>query len=227
MQLPKSVQKMVEKLKTAFFDLLIPEEAAVKKLLDLPAGEMRRLLADSPVLVKDLIVLFDYQNRQVRLLVKSVKYKNHPALRRRLAMYLHEELIDWSAEINLFCGQTPLLLPMPMGKKEKKKRGFNQCEELVREIAKMENGAAKNFEVGFNILQKVRETARQTKMSRAERAENIKNSMAVQTSDIGKIQNRVCIVLDDVYTTGATFGEARRALLSFGARRVFGLFLAH
>lgn len=227
MELLKLIKKLMEKLKTAFFDLLIPEDQRIKRLLDLPIDQMRHLLTHSPVLMQNAIVLFDYQNRNARLLVKSVKYKNHPALRKRLAVYLYEELIDWSAEINLFSGQLPLLLPMPMSKKEREKRGFNQCEELIKEIAKMENPHVKNFEIDFNILQKVRETERQTKMSREARAQNVKNSMAVAENQIAKIKNRTCIVLDDVYTTGATFGEARRALLASGARSALGLFIAH
>jgi predicted amidophosphoribosyltransferase len=42
-----------------------------------------------------------------------------------------------------------------------------------------------------------------------------------------EVAGRLCVFLDDVYTTGATFKEAKRALASAGARQVFCLALAH
>lgn len=214
-------QKIVEFVQ----NLLVPEDIKIQKLLALPAGMMQDLLPKSAVYSKDIFVLFDYQNKIVRLLVKSIKYKNNINLRKRVAGYLYEELLDISSEIALFEGAPPLLLPMPMSKKEKRSRGFNQCEELAREIKKI---GGENVEVSYNILKKVRETERQTKLGKEERIKNVEGSMAVlPMSDVGKLKNRVCVVLDDVYTTGASLAEARRALLAAGAKRVIGLFIAH
>jgi len=203
-------------------DILVPENIRVRKLLGLPAGIMRDLLPKSPVYIKDIFVLFDYQNKVVRLIVKSIKYKNNSGLRKRLAGYLYEEIMDISSDIALFEGMPPLLVPMPMGKIEKRKRGFNQCEELVREIKKL---GGDNIEVSYNTLKKVRETKRQTELSREEREENVKNSMCAFLKN-GTAAKTV-IILDDVYTTGASLSEARRALLSAGFHRVIGLFIAH
>lgn len=202
-------------------NLLVPENAKVQELLNLPLGVMRDLLPKSPVYSKDIFVLFDYQNKIVRFIVKSIKYKNNASLRKRLAIYLYEEITDISAEITLFEGTPPLLVPMPMSKVEKRKRGFNQCEELVREIKKL---GGDNVEVSYNTLKKVRETKRQTTLSREERVKNVKRSM---TATLRQAQGRIIIVLDDVYTTGASLSEARRALLEAGAKRVIGLFIAH
>ena len=192
--------------------------------MELPPYVMRELLPKSPVFMKDVIVLFDYQNKIVRLIVKSIKYKNNQGLRKRIAGYLYEELIEASSEIALWSGKPPVILPMPMSKKEKRERGFNQTEELCREINKL---GGKQIETYFNILKKIRETERQTKLSREKREENVKNSMVVPTGSVGTVRNRVCIVLDDVYTTGASLSEARRALLSAGASRIIGLFITH
>jgi ComF family protein len=204
-------------------NLLVPEDIKIQKLLNLPFGMMRDLLPKSAVYSKDIFVLFDYQNKIVRLIVKAIKYKNNQNLRKRIAGYFYEELVDMSSEISLFEGSPPLLVPMPMSKNEKRKRGFNQCEELVREIKKI---GGDNIEVSYNILKKVRETKRQTKLSREERMENVEGSMmAVPLSRDG--YPRTIIVLDDVFTTGASLAEARRALLSAGAKRVIGIFIAH
>jgi competence protein ComFC len=217
----KLIKNWVEKVLEFIQNILVPEDIKIRKLLDLPAGTLRDLLPKSPVYSKDIFVLFDYQNKIVRLIVKSIKYKNNASLRKRIAGYLYEEIVDLSSEITLFEGALPLLVPMPMSKIEKRKRGFNQCEELVREIKKL---GGDNIEVSYNTLKKIRETERQTTLSREQRLKNVEGSMS---ATLRQAQGRIVIVLDDVYTTGASLLEVRRALLSAGAKRVIGLFISH
>ena len=228
----KSASRCLKRGVEILQNLLAPESIKIQKLLHLEASLMRDLLPKSPVYSKDIFVLFDYQNQIVRLIVKAIKYKNNANLRKRLAIYLYEEIVDISTEVALFEGAPPLLVPMPMSKKEKRSRGFNQCEELVREIKKL---GGNNIEVSYNTLKKIRETQRQTKLSREARAENVKNSFQAVPTSIGTVVDttvgtkhpRTVIVLDDVYTTGASLAEARRALLEAGSKRVIGLFIAH
>lgn len=224
----KLIATWVEKLAGAIRDALAPEDKKVQGLLRLDPGAMRLLLPKSPVNMKDVFALFDYGNKVVKLLVKSIKYKNNAGLKKRLAKYLYEEIIDISEDITLFHGSPPIVVPMPMSKKERNKRGFNQCEELCREIEKLSPSSGEGgIEICYDLLKKIKETKRQTELSREERMENVKNSMAVPEIYRGKIKNRSILVLDDVYTTLASFSEARRALLASGARAIYGLFIAH
>ena len=121
---------------------------------------------------------------------------------------MYEELLDIISEITLFEGKSPLLTPMPMSKTENRKRGFNQCEEICKEIKKM---GEENIIVSYNVLKKIRETERQTNLNKEKRMKNVKNSMLAKNPTI---HNQTVIVFDDVYTTGATFTEAKRALLA-------------
>jgi len=67
-------------------------------------------------------------------------------------------------------------------------------------------------------------TEPQQKLARHIRLKNVKNSM--EAANPVNIKGRVCVVVDDVATTGATLAEAARALRKAGARRVHTLALA-
>ena len=107
-------------------------------------------------------------------------------------------------------------------KKEKRERGFNQCEEILSEL---ENSLKNTCDIEYNVLIKVRDTERQTKLKKKERLKNVSNSMIVTNNEL--IKGRTVIIFDDVFTTLSTFEEARRALNKSGAKKILGLFIAH
>ena len=213
----------LQKLAQTLVNILAPEERRLDKLLSLEPATLSRLLPRSSIYGQDVTILFDYQNKMVRALVKAMKFKNNLNVRQLLSEMLYEEFVNLASDTALFEGSYPILLPMPMSKDEKKGRGWNQCEELAREIQKM---AGNQIKTHFNILQKIRNTERQVKLSRTERLKNLKNCMQVFDPQ-NILKNKVIVVLDDIHTTGSTFAEARRALLASGAKRILGLFLAH
>jgi ComF family protein len=112
----------------------------------------------------------------------------------------------------------PLLIPIPMHPDRYKERGHNQTEVLCEAALPHLQGA---FEYKKDALKRVVDTLHQQGLARSKRLKNVEGSMVAQG-----VEGRVCIVVDDVTTTGATLTEAKRALLAAGARRVHSVALA-
>ena len=99
-----------------------------------------------------------------------------------------------------------------------KKRGFNQCEYLAREIA-----FRNNYKV-INTLKKVRETKDQKTLSKKERKENLIGAFEIINKE--DILGKKIILIDDVITTGATLREAKKMLKLSGVLQINTLTIA-
>ncbi|PLX53179.1 MAG: hypothetical protein C0611_06545, partial [Desulfobacteraceae bacterium] len=86
------------------------------------------------------------------------------------------------------------------------------------------NGALPVIPVGGDILVRKRWTEPQTGLGRKERLKNIKNAFGV--SDSSKVKGKKILLVDDVYTTGATVNECAKVLMKAGAACVDVLTLA-
>ena len=184
-----------------------------------------------------------YTDSRVRALVWEVKYYAHSRASKLAGEYLAQLLL---AEASDIVG-TPLLIPMPMHPKRRKQRGHNQtevlCESALRSLG-VEKNWGKNslarrlsedsrgrpedfFEAAFfyapHALIRIKHTAPQQGLERHDRLKNLKDAMSADSS---KVKGRVCIVVDDVSTTGASFAEAKRALKEAGASEVRSIALA-
>lgn len=151
-----------------------------------------------------------YAEKEVRALVWEVKYYAHGSAAQLAGEYLAQLLLAEAADVV----GTPLLLPMPMHPKRRKERGHNQTEVLCEAALHVISG----FSYSPHILQRIKHTAPQQGLERHSRLKNLQHSMAV--ADHTKVKGRVCIVVDDVTTTGASFAEAKRALREAGAAEV-------
>ncbi len=159
--------------------------------------------------------LFRYDDEIIRAIVWEVKYKKNPHAITLMADTLKKYIEERHDE-------APLLIPIPLSPKRMKERGFNQVEEILREVC-----TDPLFQFNSTILTRVRETIPQTQLSRKQRLTNLSGAFGVPESMRGRIKDAHLILVDDVATTGTTLAEARRTLLRAGAHRVDTLAFAH
>ena len=161
-------------------------------------------------------ILLPYREPCVEALVQELKYHRNPRALSFAAHLIADELLGIASEELA----PPLLVPIPMHAARRAKRGHNQTELLCEAVARI-LGDSVRYEP--TALTRTRLTPPQQTLSRAARLTNVKHSMRAAPT---LVRARTIIVLDDVTTTGATLGEATRALLKAGAGRTYCIALA-
>ncbi|MEK7607498.1 MAG: phosphoribosyltransferase family protein [Patescibacteria group bacterium] len=227
---PREIRRVIWKaLKIAFeflLDTIAPPDANVKKI-ELLSSEtfleeaMRgEKLEESP----GVLHFLPYRSTVVKTAIIEIKTHENRKIAFLLATLLYDFLLSELSDLEMFQNFTsPLVLPIPITRKKKRKRGWNQCDLLAQAMKKIDRG--KTFEIRTDILQKIRENEDQVGKGRTERFKNLENCFRVR--DEMKTQGRNVIIFDDIVTTGATLSEAKRTLLSAGAKKVVSVALAH
>lgn len=107
-----------------------------------------------------------------------------------------------------------IIIPVPMHKTKKAKRGYNQTELIAKYISKN----IKKIQYADNVLIKVKNTLPQSSLNKMERYKNIKNAYKIQNKET--INNKKILVFDDIYTTGNTVRECSKILKQNGAKEI-------
>lgn len=131
--------------------------------------------------------------------------------------YLNEMFVNFMIKNKKICGflkKYDIMIPVPISKKRKQKRGYNQSQLIAKKLGK----ELKNLKLVTNVLQKQKDILPQSTLSQEERKKNVKNAYKIQNEQI--IKNKTIILLDDVFTTGSTVEECSRMLKLAGARQV-------
>lgn len=108
-----------------------------------------------------------------------------------------------------------MMVPVPLHRKKKRKRGYNQAWILTSGLSELTGIPAEE-----NGVLRVRETVPQKRLSDKQRKTNLKGAFG--TAPNWK-PGRNVLVVDDIYTTGCTIDEMSRVLLLAGAEKVFFL----
>ena len=116
-------------------------------------------------------------------------------------------------------GEDFFLVPVPMMKYAVRERGYNQAEELAKELS-----ALTGFLCRTDILKKVRPTLPQKNLTSKERRENVRGAYRVKARVA--CREKVILLIDDVMTTSSTGSECARVLKNAGAKKVVFLTIA-
>jgi len=113
--------------------------------------------------------------------------------------------------------RTPLadstLVPIPLGARRRLERGYNQATEIAVALSK-----TWSMPVAHDVIRRVRETSSQTALTPEERSRNVSSAFkAIRPVTAG---SNVAILVDDVFTTGATLASAASALVNAGWEEV-------
>jgi len=111
------------------------------------------------------------------------------------------------------------IVAVPMHRPCINKRGFNQSELLAKALS-----TKLCIEYIGNSLIKNKKTEQQTRLTRSQRLKNLKDAFLVK--DKAAIKGKKILLIDDVFTTGATVNECSKALASSGAQSVYALAIA-
>lgn len=159
-----------------------------------------------------VIVAAYYDEGPLKEAIHNYKYNYIFDLKNDLASILIESLKKrWR--------KSALLIPVPLHKKRKAERGFNQAELLANVISKKQNIPILN-----NKLVRLKYTKQQVKLSGKKRRKNLSGAFVwIGNKEIDK---KIVLLVDDVYTTGTTLQECAKVLKVAGAKEVWGLVLA-
>jgi ComF family protein len=154
--------------------------------------------------------------------IHCFKYKGKTQLSRPLGILLFAAFINFWDKMSM-----DLIVPVPLHVKKLKKRGFNPSFLLVKDwirIAEFLHVKVPDIPINIDVLERKRWTEPQTGLGRKERLANVKNAFHIKNGS--KINGKSILIVDDVYTTGATVNECAKVLLKGGAGQVDVLTLA-
>lgn len=150
----------------------------------------------------------------LRTMIHHFKYEKQPELAEPLVRYLLAAFAkeEWhqGSGINL-------VVPVPMFSERQKQRGYNQAELLARCFSN-----ATHLPFASQALKRIRFTQPQVGLSERERQRNVKDAFVAHPN----VKGRSVLIIDDVYTTGATLRSCATSLIEAGSAQVYALALA-
>ncbi len=149
--------------------------------------------------IKDSIYRFKYKNRRIY----AKEYG------RVLADTFQKEIVDWKIDC---------VMPVPIHKKRKKARGYNQSLLLATEMVKH---LKIELEVCQDLVIRKKNTRIQKVLDNKKRSLNLVNAFEMNETKRKIPQN--ILIIDDIYTTGATINEVSKVLVNNGVENVYFL----
>lgn len=222
------MKKMIEII-NFLVDLIIGRDVEILKLKKLSSSEIFfQLNPREKCYFSFIFTIFSYQTPLVRKMIWQMKFRENKWAAKILGKFLAEVFVKnslFSNSSNNFTEKI-ILIPIPIHKKRYQQRGYNQCEWLAKEMIKnLPKKIREKIIYNPRVLKRVHYTEKQSWHNEKNRKKNIKGVFEINSKI--NLSNQTIILLDDVYTTGATLLEARQTLEKTGATKIYALVVAH
>lgn len=159
------------------------------------------------------LYIFEYQG-MIRKIILNYKFKDKS--------YLYQTIVNFLLKNKKFfqiLKSYDTIIPVPISKKRRKERGYNQSELIAREIAKRTGLDYQN-----RCLIKTKNIIEQSKLNKEERQKNIQG--VYELRQLQKLQDKKILLIDDIYTTGSTVNECSKILMEANPKKVGVLTIA-
>ncbi len=174
-------------------------------------------------LPEHIYALYEYRDPAIKKILTDAKYRGKFAglnIFERVMYDAMTDIISEYSELNNY--KNIMVIPVPISKKRFKERGYNQAEIITKSILRNNS----EYKLGNNIFKKIiNKTPQASIHNRKERLLSPRGTFEI--SEHIKVKDCMCIIVDDITTTGGTINEMRRLLLEAGALTVVGLTIAH
>lgn len=156
-----------------------------------------------------IIIRSYYAHKPIQKLIRLLKF----SYIKNIAITLGKTLEHKTKNI-----QPDIITFVPLHRIRKNERGFNQAEEIAKHLSERHNIPIQK------LIKRVRNTRPQTETAKKERKSNLLNAFILEKNCV--VKNKTILILDDVYTSGATLSECAKILKKHGAKKVIGICVA-
>ncbi len=144
--------------------------------------------------------------KNIQKMIRGIKYHRQKELAYYMAKFMWEYFSKVCTDVEY------QVVPVPLHKSRRKKRGYNHMELVANEFCKL-NGFVPNYE----LIKRIKNTKPQYKLSQQEKLKNLENAFKVDKS---KLLDKPVLLIDDICTSGATFGSMIKELKLNGIEKI-------